>query len=99
MVAQKALAPSSPYQAWFQEAERLADRFVESSPITFEQIARTIHRALTADRPKLRYLIGHRARLFFALRRYLPGDLFDRLYATQVVRRVSSGGQFGHKRA
>lgn len=92
-VAKRALDPSSPYYAWFRESERLANQFVESSPITLEEVAKTIHQVLTADRPKLHYLIGRRARIFFALRRCLPGELFDRLYFSIVLHRVTKVGE------
>ena len=91
-LAQKALDPGSPYRAWFRSSEQLANQFVESSSIRPEQITQAIHRALTADRPRLRYLIGRRAKLFFMLRRYLPGELFDQVYSSVVLRRVARAG-------
>jgi NAD(P)-dependent dehydrogenase (short-subunit alcohol dehydrogenase family) len=92
-VAQGAVVPSSPYYVRFRQTEQLADLLVESSPITYGQIAQVVHKALTTDRPKLRYLVGHRAKLFFTLRRYLPGELFDRLYRSLVSQRAYGGAE------
>jgi NAD(P)-dependent dehydrogenase (short-subunit alcohol dehydrogenase family) len=98
-IARGALAPDSPYQACFEGTEQLADRLVDSSPITPEQIAQAIHRALMADRPRLRYLIGLRAKLFFALRRCLPGDVFDRFYFGRVASRMIRSGRRSEEEA
>ena len=88
-VAKRALDPKSPYCAWFHESERLADRLVETSPTKPVDVARAVYSALTARRPRLRYMIGRRASLVMILRRYLPGELFERLYFGEVVRRVT----------
>lgn len=92
-IAQGALNPESPYYAWFRKSERLADRLVETSPTRPTHVARTVHRALTARRPRLRYVAGWRASLVLTLRRYLPGELFERLYFGEAVRRVTKAGQ------
>jgi NAD(P)-dependent dehydrogenase (short-subunit alcohol dehydrogenase family) len=88
-VAKRALNPKSAYYAWFRESEHLADRLVETSPTRPIHVAKTVHRALTAKRPKLRYVVGWRAGLVLTLRRYLPGELFERLYFGEAVRRVT----------
>ena len=88
-IAKGALDPRSPYYAWFRESERLADRLVETSPTRPIHVARTVHHALTARRPRLRYVVGWRAGLVLALRRYLPRESFERLYFGQAVRRVT----------
>lgn len=88
-VARGALNPESPYYAWFRESERLADRLVETSPTRPAHVARAVHSALTARRPRLRYMVGRRAGLLVALRRYVPGELVERLYSGEVVRRVT----------
>jgi hypothetical protein len=53
-------------------------------------VAAAIHQALTAQRPKLRYLIGRKAKLAIALRRWLP-NLFERIYFGTVIRRATQG--------
>jgi len=88
-IAEGALNPESPYYAWFRESERLANRLVETSPTRPMHVARTVHRALTARRPRRRYVVGWRAGLVLTLRRYLPGESFERLYFGQAVRRVT----------
>ena len=87
--AQHALDPDSPYHEWFLESQRLTDKLVETSPTKPIDIAKTVHKALTARRPRLRYMVGWRASLVVALRRYLPTAIFDRLYFRTVIRRVT----------
>lgn len=89
-IARGALNPESPYYAWFRESERQADRLVETTSTKPMHVARAVHTALTARRPRLRYMVGRRARLVVTLRRYLPGELFERLYFGEVVRRVTA---------
>jgi len=88
-VAKGALNPESPYYDWFRESERLSDRLVETSPTKPVDVAKAVHKALTARRPRLRYVVGWRAGLVVALRRYLPGELFERLYFSEAVRLVT----------
>ena len=87
--ARAALDPSSPYAAWFRETERLANSLVASAPTTPEDVARTVYRALTVQHPRWRYVVGRRARLLLTLRRYLPGELFERLYFRAIIRWVT----------
>lgn len=87
--AKRAFDPSSPYHAWFVESQRLTDKLVESSPTRPVHVARAVHQALTAKRPRLRYVVGWRAGLVLGLRRFLPGELFERIYFGEVVRRVT----------
>ncbi len=88
-IAKRALDPKSPYCAWFQESERLANLLVDTSPTKPVHVARTIHKVLTDRRPKLRYMVGSRAKLVFALRRYIPGELIERIYFSYAVRKVT----------
>lgn len=88
-VAPRALDPARPYHEWFQRAEREADKLVQGSRLSPEVVAAGVARALTDRAPRLRYLIGRRASLVVALRRLLPGELFERLYFGEVLRRVT----------
>ncbi|MBC8263454.1 MAG: SDR family oxidoreductase [Anaerolineales bacterium] len=88
--AERALDPGSSYYAWFLESQRLTDRLVETSPTRPVHVAKAVHRALMAKRPKLRYVVGRRASLVLTLRRYLPSELFERLYFGEAVRRVTN---------
>jgi NAD(P)-dependent dehydrogenase (short-subunit alcohol dehydrogenase family) len=89
-IAKGALDPKSPYYVWFRESERLADLLVDSSPTKPVDVARTVHKVLTDRHPRLRYMVGRRAKLVFALRRYLPGELFERIYFSYLIRKVTT---------
>lgn len=88
-IARRASDPSSPYYDWFQGEEKLADMLVRTSPTTPADVAAAVGQALSVQRPRLRYLVGSRARLLLALRRYIPGELFERLYFGEIIRRVT----------
>lgn len=79
----------SPYFDLFQEHERLADRLVQRSTATPADVARVVEAALTAESPRLRYMIGRKAKMVVIARKYLPGELFERLYFGVVLRRVT----------
>jgi len=87
--AKAATDPSSSYYAWFVQHERIVDDILRSHRITPEDVAKAVHRALTARRPKLRYVVGWRAKLLISLRRHLPGELFERVYFWQTIRMVT----------
>lgn len=88
-IARRATNEQGPYYDWFRREERLADRLVQSSPTTAADVAHAIAHALTTPQPQLRYVVGRRARLVLTVRRYLPGELFERLYFGEVMRRVT----------
>jgi len=88
-VAPRATDPKSPYYAWFMQSEREAEKLVQASTATPADVAAVVHQALTAETPKLRYMIGRKAKLAVALRRWLPGDLFERIYFGAVMRRAT----------
>lgn len=88
-IAQAAHDERSPYAAWFRELEQLTRQLVASAPTSPQDVAAVVHRALVAKRPRLRYLIGYRASLVLALRRYLPGEMFDRVYFGAMNRRIT----------
>ena len=72
--------------------ERLANKLVETSPTRPVGVARAVHRFMTARHPRLRYLVGARAGLVVALRRFLPARVFDAVYFGTVIRRVTRAG-------
>lgn len=92
-VAARANDPRSPYYAWFWQSEREADKLVQASTATPADVAAVVHQALTAEHPKLRYMVGRKAKLAVALRRWLPGDLFERIYFGLVIRRATQTGE------
>lgn len=59
-------------------------RKAESRGIPPERVAKAVEHALTASRPKTRYLVGVDARVQAAVRRWLPDRLLDRLVASQL---------------
>jgi len=87
--AARAKDPSSAYAKWFIQSEKEADKLVRRSTAKPSDVAAIAHEALTVERPKLRYMIGRKAKLAVALRRYLPGELFERIYFGAVIRRVT----------
>ncbi|MCB0077581.1 MAG: SDR family oxidoreductase [Anaerolineales bacterium] len=87
-IAKNALNPDSPYHALFLEYRRMVQKVMRGATVTPEAVGQSIGDILMAERPQLRYLIGWRPKLLFALRRYLPGESFDRAYTWLVLRRV-----------
>lgn len=87
--AKGAMNPESPYYAWFTQAEKESDQLVKASTAVPADVAAVVHQALTAERPKLRYMIGRKAKLAVALKRFVPGELFERLYFGIIMRRVT----------
>lgn len=88
-IAARAKDPQSPYYAWFMKSEQEADKLVQRSTATPADVAAVVHEALTAEQPKLRYMIGRKAKLAVGLRRWLPGNLFERVYFGTVIRRAT----------
>ncbi len=88
-VAARATAADSPYRAWFQKLDQMTEREVESAVISPTHVAEVVLRILEAKRPRLRYLVGRRARFLINLRRYLPGEIFDDFWIREMTRRVT----------
>jgi NAD(P)-dependent dehydrogenase (short-subunit alcohol dehydrogenase family) len=95
--AKGALDPNSPYYVWFLQHEQVVDNMLRSNRITPADVAQAVHRALTDRRPRLRYIVGWRAKLLIALHRYVPGEWFRRLYTRQLVRMVTQPKQSARK--
>ncbi|GAB4558316.1 MAG: oxidoreductase [Anaerolineae bacterium] len=89
--ARRSNDPASPYYPWFKRAEAMFGQVMDSSPITPWDVAEAVYRAIADPRPRWRYTVGRRARLVLALRRYVPEELFCRLYFGLLVRRVTGG--------
>jgi len=85
--AKRAQDPRSPYYAWFCQHEKIVDDIMARRAFGPEDVARTVHRALSARRPHLRYIVGRNAKVVINLRRYLPGEWFDRIY-WPILRRL-----------
>jgi NAD(P)-dependent dehydrogenase (short-subunit alcohol dehydrogenase family) len=89
--AANALNPESPYHAMFLRHEELADRFVETRKTRPEHVAKAVYRALTAKRPRMRYVVGRPASVVIALRGLLPDGLFERVYFGALLRQIKGG--------
>jgi NAD(P)-dependent dehydrogenase (short-subunit alcohol dehydrogenase family) len=88
--AKAANDPESPYHGLFWASEAEADRIVERSPTRPRDVAEAIHTAVTAEQPRMRYVVGRGAAMVIALRRYMPQPLFERLYFGGQIRRLES---------
>jgi NAD(P)-dependent dehydrogenase (short-subunit alcohol dehydrogenase family) len=88
--ARRALDPSSSYYRWFVRHEQLVDRLLARQTLTPLDAAHLVGRILDARRPRLRYVMGTKARLVIALRRHVPGEWFERAYFGMVRRLVTA---------
>ncbi len=79
-LARHATSPDSPYRDRFSGHERLTDRMVARASTTAIDVAKAVEAALTSNVPRMRRVVGRRASLMLALRKRLPGEMFDRLY-------------------
>ena len=79
-LARGATSSESPYRERFFGHERLTDRMVARASTTATDVAKAVEAALTAKAPRMRRVVGRRAALMLALRKRLPGEIFDRLY-------------------
>ena len=88
-IARAAVGHQSPYERWFHNEERLSDGLVATARTSPADVARTVYQALSARRPRLRYVVGDRVSALLLVRRYVPAALFERLYFGEVIRRVT----------
>jgi NAD(P)-dependent dehydrogenase (short-subunit alcohol dehydrogenase family) len=79
---------NSPYYRSFVASEKLADWALRTSTTTPEDVARVVRTVLTARKPRLRYVIGWRARALLLGRRLLPSSLFEKIYFSQMLKRL-----------
>jgi NAD(P)-dependent dehydrogenase (short-subunit alcohol dehydrogenase family) len=92
--AVRSLDPNGPYYAWFQQLEKMAHSEALKSPTSVVDVAQVVHRALTAKRPNLRYVVRFRSKALIALRCYLPGELFEKLWFYNMIRRTTRSKPF-----
>jgi NAD(P)-dependent dehydrogenase (short-subunit alcohol dehydrogenase family) len=86
--AEGASNPASPYYKLFRASEAAADRLVERSKTQPADVAAIVHEALTAENPKLRYVVGRPAAVVIKLRRFLPERFFERVYFGSFQKRI-----------
>jgi NAD(P)-dependent dehydrogenase (short-subunit alcohol dehydrogenase family) len=77
--ARRAVDPAGPYYAWFCQHEELVDGLLRRNRFTARDVAEVVRRILTARRPRLRYVVGTKARAILSLRRHVPGEIFERI--------------------
>ncbi len=85
--AKAATDPKSVYYKWFCQHEHIVDTMLEKNRFTPEDVAETALRILSKRRPRLRYIVGLKAKLIVGLRRYIPGEVFEKFYFG-LVRRI-----------
>src|ERR1700733_4280830 len=90
--ARGATDPASPYYSWFCKHEKLVDGILARNRFGAPDVAKTVFQILTSRKPRLRYLVGTKAKLVVNLRRYLPGESFERVYCAMVRRVVTRPG-------
>jgi NAD(P)-dependent dehydrogenase (short-subunit alcohol dehydrogenase family) len=66
--------------------ERFEQLFIEAGKegVPPDQVAKAVEHALTAERPKTRYVVGRDAKIRAAIRRYLPDRFLDRAIARRM---------------
>jgi NAD(P)-dependent dehydrogenase (short-subunit alcohol dehydrogenase family) len=87
--ARNAVNPASPYYPWFCQHEHIVDQILEKSSFGPSEVAETVYRILHTRRPRLRYVVGRSAKVIFACRRYIPGELFQNIYWAIVRKMVT----------
>jgi NAD(P)-dependent dehydrogenase (short-subunit alcohol dehydrogenase family) len=75
----RAADPASPYHARCAAIDAFMQHAFDHGGPDPRDVARTIARAATDRRPRLRYPVGGDARLFFLLKRLLPARGFERV--------------------
>jgi NAD(P)-dependent dehydrogenase (short-subunit alcohol dehydrogenase family) len=88
--ARRAMDPDGPYYRWFCQHEQIVDDLLRRNRFTPQDVALVVEGILRARRPRLRYVVGGKARLVVALRRHLPGEWFERIYWGMVRRMVTA---------
>ena len=88
--AKRAMDPDGLYYPWFCQHEHIVDEILKRNTFTAQGVASEVYKILTAHRPRLRYIVGSKAKLVIFLRRYIPGELFERTYFKGVRRLVTS---------
>ena len=65
----------------FEVLRRETAKIAEDRGMEPEQVAQMIGHALTARKPKTRYLVGRDAKMRWAIAKRVPDRVFDRLIA------------------
>lgn len=88
--AERAVDPNSIYYPWFCQHEKIVDDILARNNMTAQTVAERVEGILGSPRPRLRYVVGTKAKIILGLRRYIPGELFERFYFRLVRRLVTA---------
>ena len=97
--ARRSMDPEGAYYQWFCRHEEIVDKILARNHFLPADVARAVYRILAASRPRLRYVVGTNAKLILSLRRYIPGELFERVYWAVVRRMVTTQRPAAKKRS
>jgi NAD(P)-dependent dehydrogenase (short-subunit alcohol dehydrogenase family) len=86
-LAKRALDPSSPNYDRFQQGLAVVDRLLSRSKADPRAVAKTIARAATAKRPRMRYLVGKDARGEAFAKSFLPFGVVEKAVEVYLSRR------------
>jgi len=71
-----------PYAVYYQKMKSFVTKYMQKSPSTADQVARTILRTMEKRNPPLRVLATPDATLFYYLRRFLPRAIYHTILYT-----------------
>lgn len=92
-VARAAGNPDSPYYSLFRESEKWGEWALKASPIRPVHVAQAIHKAITARRPRLHYIVGNRPAILLSMRRHLPGETVDSILCNTTAGRLRKAAE------
>jgi NAD(P)-dependent dehydrogenase (short-subunit alcohol dehydrogenase family) len=74
-------------EAYGEVMERFEQLFIEAGKqgVAPDEVAKVVEHALTAERPKTRYVVGRDAKLRAAVGRFLPDRIMDRAIARRLA--------------
>ena len=81
----RTLPITNSFGAWEVKREKL----VNASRVTPEQVGGQVLEVMLSRRPRLRYTVA-KATIIASLRRHLPGELFERIYFGEFLRRMTA---------
>ncbi len=87
--APRAVDPASPYYAWFLQHEKMVDDMLAKGSFGTDHVAKVVYGILSAKKPRLRYLVGIKTKFVVNMRRYMPGEIFQRMQWAVVRRTVT----------
>ncbi|MFB3827312.1 MAG: SDR family NAD(P)-dependent oxidoreductase [Bryobacteraceae bacterium] len=80
--------PRSPYAHLYPAVERQTAKLLKAARLTPSDVAGLVVRAMTARRPKIRYVAGFWTGWLLRAKRYMPGETFERLCLKHWLREL-----------